>query len=128
MVRTVRSTKTSSCFKRSNQVLQSPEQADLASSISIPACYRYVKQSNDLWWNERLDRFPSQFQVACITDSIPSFRQTVRDLIADHYCSSVIQELAKSYAANFDCLVRPYLGRRRRNERRSMFKACSLRN
>lgn len=108
-----------------------PEQAALASSISIPACYQYIEQSNDLWWNERLDRFPSQFQVACnalITDRIPPFRQTVRDLLVDHYCPSAIQESAKNYAANFDCLVRPSLGRRRRNERRSMFKAFSLRN
>lgn len=108
-----------------------PEQAALASSISIPACYQYVERNNNIWWNERLDRFPSQYQVACnalITDRIPPFRQAVRDLLVNHYCPSAIQESAKTYAANSDCLIRPYLGRRRRIERKSMFKAFSLRN
>ncbi|KAE9970123.1 hypothetical protein EG328_006476 [Venturia inaequalis] len=109
----------------------SPERAALASSISIPACYQYVERSDDIWWSERLERFPSQFQVACnalITDRIPPFRQSVRDLLVNYYCPSAIQESAKNYPANSDCLIRPYLGRRRRNERKSMFKAFSLRN
>ncbi|KAA6413657.1 MAG: hypothetical protein FRX48_02018 [Lasallia pustulata] len=56
--------------------------------------------------------------------------QLVREGLIAKYCPSPLAAEIKSSHANRDCLVRPYLGKRRHGgaERRSRFQASSLRN
>ncbi len=102
-----------------------------SSTAYVPSCYKYVSSDHQTWWDEHLSRFPKDFQLPCnilITDRIPPFQKTVRDTIIDHYCPESLRSSIRSSEPDQDCLIRPYLGRRRRLERQSRFKAFSLRN
>jgi hypothetical protein len=110
---------------------RSPQTLAITSNIAVPACHQLVRQDDSTWWSDRLKRFPSQFQIPCnvlISDRIPPFSQETRETLIDRYCPAQTRQSAKLHEANSDCLVRAYLGRRRRIERQSRFHAFSLRN
>ncbi|KAI4109719.1 MAG: hypothetical protein L6R37_000406 [Teloschistes peruensis] len=98
--------------------------------ISIPACHRYMSP-DDTWWDGRLSRFPKRYQVPCnslITDRIPPFPKAVRDRLTDLYCLESLKPTIKKSEADQDCLIRPYLGRKRLgNLNQSTFQPFSLR-
>ena len=102
--------------------------------LLVPACHEYVSCHDHTWWDERLSKFPREFQVPCnalISERIPPFTQQVRENLVQKYCPDSLRpniELIKSSEPNQDCLVRPYLGRRRRLEKQSRYKSFSLRN
>ena len=102
--------------------------------LLVPACHEYVSCHDHTWWDERLSRFPKEFQVACnvlVSERIPPFTKQVRDILIERYCPESLRpniELIKSSEPNRDCLIRPYLGRRRRLEKQSESKSFSLRN
>ena len=102
-----------------------------SSTASVPDCYKYVSSDHDAWWDEHLFRFPKEFQIPCnilVTNRIPPFSKAVRESLIDLYCPESLKSSIKSSEPDHDCLIRPYLGRRRRLERQSRFKAFSLRN
>ena len=102
--------------------------------LLVPACHGYVSCHTQKWWDERLSKFPKEFQVPCnalISERIPPFAKQVRDILIEQYCPDSLRpkiELIKSSDPNQDCLIRPYLGRRRRLEKQSRYKSFSLRN
>ena len=101
------------------------------SVFLIPACYRYIS-SQDQWWKDQFQHFSRAFQVPCnslITERIPAFPQDIRNKIIDLYCPESLRSSIKKSEPDQDCLIRPYLGRRRLGvSRQSRFKAFSLRN
>ena len=100
-------------------------------SVQIPDCYRYVHRTDYAWWDQRLARFPDRFQVpgnALVTERVPPFPASVRYGIIEKYCPEKLVSSIKVSDADQDCLVRPYLGRSRRQERQTGFHAFSLRN
>ncbi|KAK2754774.1 hypothetical protein FQN54_006667 [Arachnomyces sp. PD_36] len=125
-------------FEMHQRVLRSLDQQtkDLNSSLSIqiPLCYQLIDAEDGEWWDKNHDNFPEGYS-ACKTlhsERIPPFPRDVREFLIDKYCpASLIAEI-KSSDANQDCLIRPYLGRRRlKNEGRnrpSRLTAFSLRN
>ncbi|KAI4256808.1 MAG: hypothetical protein LQ352_001933 [Teloschistes flavicans] len=100
-------------------------------TVSVPACH-YFASAQDPWWDERLSAFPAQFQLACnvlITDRILPFPEVVRRRIVHLYCPGNLQSSINNSEPNQDCLIRPYLGRRRLGKsKQSRFEAFSLRN
>ena len=99
--------------------------------VKVPSCYQYTRGDDQSWWHDQLQWFPRDFQIPCnilVTDRIPPFPKAVRDTIVDLYCPETLKMSIKSSEPDQDCLIRPYLGRRRRLEKQSMFKAFSLRN
>ena len=100
--------------------------------LRIPACHQYVSNQDPLW-EELIERFPSNL-VPCnslITERIPPFPQDVRDRLIDKYCPDQLKASIISSEPDRDCLIRPYLGRRRlppRTTGRPKFQAFSLRN
>ncbi|KAI4130474.1 MAG: hypothetical protein LQ341_006451 [Variospora aurantia] len=76
--------------------------------------------------------FPTKQRERCnllITERIPPFPQHVRDAIVDLYCPESLRPTIKASEANKDCLIRLYLGRRRRLEKtNSKFHGFTLRN
>lgn len=101
------------------------------SAAYVPGCCEYVSCDDRAWWDEHLSRFPKNFQIPCnllVTNRIPSFSKTVRNTIIDLYCPESLKSSIKSSEPDQDCLIRPYLGRKRRFEIHSRFKAFSLRN
>ena len=101
------------------------------SRVHVPNCHQYVRRDQRTWWNQRLSRFPTNFQVPCnalVTDRIPPLNKAVRETIIDLYCPEALRWSIKSSEPDQDCLLRPYLGRRRRLTKQSRFQAFSLRN
>lgn len=102
--------------------------------VYVPSCYEYVFAHNQDWWDKRLSNFPEEFQVPCnalVSERIPPFPKDVRETLIEEYCPSSLRpkiESIKSSEPNQDCLIRPYLGRRRRLEKHSKYKSFSLRN
>ncbi len=100
------------------------------SRVRIPRCHQYISIDNQTWWDAQISRFPSTFQPcnALKTDRIPPFSSAARNTIIDKYCPASLQEIIKASEPDQDCLIRPYLGRRRRLVTQSRFHAFSLRN
>lgn len=100
--------------------------------VCVPSCHRYVRGDDDQsWWEEQISKFPEKFQIRCnilVTDRIPPFPKGVRDTIIDTYCPEALRSFIVLSEPDQDCLIRPYLGRRRRLASQSKFKAFSLRN
>lgn len=99
--------------------------------VRIPNCHQFVS-GNDSWWDDHLSSFPKEFRTLCnvlVTDRIPPFPKLVRDTIIDLYCPKLLKSSIKLSEPDQDCLIRPYLGRRRRLlSKQSKFQAFSLRN
>lgn len=99
--------------------------------VRVPHCSQYIYASNQGWWDEQIPRFPERFQVPCnalVTERIPAFPDDVRHTIVDRYCPEVLKGAIRTSVPDEDCLIRPYLGRRRRCVRQSRVQAFSLRN
>ena len=108
-------------------------QMKISPQVQIPKCHRFMTPS-DPWWMANLSLFPSQYSPCnvIVSERIPAFSEMTRELLVERYCSPKIEtEILKS-STNKDCLIRPYLGRRRtqRTEihRPSRFAVFSLRN
>jgi hypothetical protein len=99
-------------------------------SVCVPRWPTFVTHSN-IWWNMNLVRFPTGYTTcnALCSERIPPLPQQVRDLLVDGYCPAVLTATIKANDADRDCLVRPYLGRRKiQNEARRGRNFFSLRN
>lgn len=109
------------------------EHLQLQPYIQVPACHRFLTLS-DTWWDENLRRFPSGYSAcnAIEAQRIPPVSHPAREILVDRYCPVALQAEIKSSEQNRDCLIRPYLGRRRvlagSSKRPSKFTAFSLRN
>lgn len=101
--------------------------------ICVPTCHRYVQNDDKAWWDTNMPAFPKDFQISCnllVTDRIPPFPEGVRNTITERYCPPALISSIKSSKPDEDCLIRPYLGRRRhvQKQKQSRFQAFSLRN
>ncbi|KAI4158507.1 MAG: hypothetical protein LQ342_007348 [Letrouitia transgressa] len=98
--------------------------------ICVPCCHGYIYSDNRKWWEERASRFPNELKAcnSLVTDRIPPFPKTVRDALIDRYCPNELKSTVKSSEPDRDCLIRPYLGRRKYHSNPSRFKGFSLRN
>lgn len=96
----------------------------------IPGCHQYVRRSAYTCSDAPVSEFLKEFQPCnvLVTDRIPPLPQEIRNLIIDRYCPKPLISLIKSSKLDQDCLIRPYLGRRRRLFKQSKFQAFSLRN
>lgn len=104
-----------------------------ALQIQIPTCDAFIAAENQKWWSANHQKFPPGFRIPCNiiqSQRIPPFSEPVRRLLIETYCpSAMIMEIMAS-EPNKDCLIRPYLGRRRvgKTNTASRFTAFSLRN
>lgn len=126
-------------FEMHHRVLQSfQEFADLSESpqirlqIQIPACYDFIKATDQKWWSVNLRKFPPGYMPCNIilSQRIPPFSETIRRLLISNYCPPKIAQQIITSEPNKDCLIRPYLGRRRTQKPHttSRFTPFSLRN
>lgn len=101
------------------------------SRVTVTECHQYVHRDDSIWWDEQISGFPKDFQQRCnvlVTQRIQPFGKTVREKIINSYCPEPLKAVIKASDPDQDCLIRPYLGRRRHLEKRSRFHAFSLRN
>ncbi|KAL8669292.1 MAG: hypothetical protein Q9168_006109 [Polycauliona sp. 1 TL-2023] len=108
--------------------------ANCQHPICVPACHRYIQADDKVWWDDNISMFPDEHQVSCnllITDRIPPFTKPVRHSIIEKYCPPNLIPCIETSRPDEDCLIRPYLGRRRRGtqgQKQSRLQAFSLRN
>ncbi|KAL3464547.1 zinc finger protein-domain-containing protein [Aspergillus heterothallicus] len=105
--------------------------ANSTCNINIPLCHRFIAPT-DAWWADNLDQFPLGDEPCNMIEMqrIPPVAESARKLLIQRYCpTSLVNEILRS-ETNRDCLIRPYLGRRRirPTSAPSRFKAFSLRN
>ncbi|MCJ1327975.1 hypothetical protein MMC10_004650 [Thelotrema lepadinum] len=101
------------------------------SYVRVPGCHQYIDAEDRSWWDLNISKFPENVQIPCnalVSDRIPPFRQKIRETLIDAYCPTDSHSLIKTSEPDQDCLIRIYLGRRRRHVKQSKFHAFSLRN
>ena len=99
--------------------------------VCLPACHEFIHHNDQIWWDKQISRFPMEFQIPCnilVTDRITPFPEEVRNNIIDKYCHEPLKLSIKTSFSSEDCLIRPYLGRRRLLVKQSKIQAFSLRN
>lgn len=121
-------------FEMHHRVIQSFRALPaLQFQAQIPACYGFIEATDQKWWFVNHQKFPPGYTTPCNmiqSQRIPPFPDTTRRLLIKNYCPpNLVQEIIAS-GPNKDCLVRPYLGRRRTQKPHtaSRFTAFSLRN
>ena len=99
-------------------------------NVIVPQPHAFISVENDEWWSGRASRFPLGFSHCntLISTRIPPLSALVRERIIDRYCPPELSAKIKANLGDEDCLVRPYLGRRRVGQRTSRFRAFTLRN
>lgn len=106
-----------------------------ATPLSIPQCHELI-QATDAWWQPRLHQFPTGYSAcqALISERIPKVPRTISNKIVDLFCAgnTALSKFVKNNLDDEACLIRPYLGRRRRHGQEaaslSRFQRFSLRN
>ncbi|KAJ5180686.1 hypothetical protein N7492_003896 [Penicillium capsulatum] len=123
-------------FEMHRRILQHLEKLPyLRLKVQIPACFEFISVENQTWWYENHQKFPTGYRTPCNliqSQRIPPFPEAIRQIIIQNFCPpQLISEISASLP-NKDCLIRPYLGRRRRQRPRpdstSRFTPFSLRN
>jgi hypothetical protein len=117
------------------RVLQSAFQYSPSTPLSIPQCHELI-EPDDAWWEARLPRFPPGYSAcrALISERIPKVSGSISDRIVDLFCSgnAPLSDFVRGNPDDAACLIRPYLGRRRRGGQNGMsksrFQRFSLRN
>ncbi|KAF7187158.1 hypothetical protein HII31_11539 [Pseudocercospora fuligena] len=89
--------------------------AALATKLNIPQHRAMVLGNDQQWWNERYQRFPSNYEHCntLITERILPVARPAREKLVDLFCHQKSQEAIKNSRKDEDCLIRPYIGRRR---------------
>ncbi|KAH7376065.1 zinc finger protein-domain-containing protein [Plectosphaerella cucumerina] len=106
--------------------------SSIESQINIPSNPTFVRQ-DDPFWDQVLANLPVGY-TACnglISERIPSMPRSSRNLLIEKYCTASLSEKISKDKNNDDCIIRPYLGRRRHNREgasTSRFAAFTLRN
>ena len=110
---------------------------DTASKVNISVCVprwpTFIKNDDQDWWDRNLTRLPTGYSScnALCSERIPPLPQEVRHRLIDRYCPPTLIEAIRDDDRNRDCLVRPYLGKRKvQNQARKAPKlpCFSLRN
>ena len=119
-------------YNMHNLVLENASASHEKISVCIPRWPYFIKEDDSPgWWESNLSRFPAGYTRCNILSSecIPAFGRDVRNRLIDKYCPLASVAIIKANDADRDCLVRPYLGRRKiQNEARRGLNFFSLRN
>ncbi|KAL1797141.1 hypothetical protein ACET3X_003747 [Alternaria dauci] len=117
------------------RILHSASQQPPSMPLSIPSCHNLI-QPDDTWWLSNLHHFPSGYTAcrALISERIPKIPRPISDKIVDLFCAgnAPLSTFVKGNPDDNACLIRPYLGHRRRHRQEgqsnSRFQRFSLRN
>lgn len=117
------------------RVLQAALQHPPATPLSVPQCRELIQPNDEAWWLQRLHQFPPGYS-ACrvlLSERIPKVLRFISNKIVDLFCAgnAPLSDFVKSNPDDDACLIRPYLGRRRRYRQEtstSRFQRFSLCN
>ncbi|KAL1862369.1 hypothetical protein Plec18170_001195 [Paecilomyces lecythidis] len=108
------------CLDKNNATVYETATANTSSQtnltiIAIPTCHRFITPTDTTWWDANLAKFPEGYTSCNVIHAqrIPPMSRPVREFLIDRYCPPSIVAEIKTSDTNQDCLIRPYLGRRR---------------
>ena len=113
-----------------NDVLKA--QYQVPYGLKVPKCLGFQGCTNETdraFWHNEGAKFPHQWRSPgnlLISEYIHPLPAGIRTALIELYCKPELQDSAKTSPGNEHCLVRLYLGRRRRSSRPSTF--FSLKN
>ncbi|KAI0160397.1 zinc finger protein-domain-containing protein [Xylariaceae sp. FL1272] len=109
------------------QLIAAQDRRKSSLTFAIPSwhCYVTANAARDI-----VARFPSGYSSCNIllTERIPPLPAHVRGMLIEKYCPRELAHSISTDPRNHDCLIRPYLGRRRRGFNNTVFSMFSLRN
>ncbi len=121
-----------------NRILASLDQlnhqappASTQQRVQVPQCFRFIEGTDSAWWSEHSIRFPEGPTARNVLQSerIPPLPRVVRERLIAKYCPAALIDEIKASVSNQNCLVRPYLGRRRHGaDRPRRLEVFSLKN
>lgn len=90
----------------------------LTADIRVPRCKTFILPEDKGWWAANISKFPEGVQASMVlcAERILPLPKIVRELLLTEYCPAHLLEKARMDPMNSDCLVRLYLGRRRRTQ------------
>jgi hypothetical protein len=91
-------------------------------TLCLPKVYWFVRGDCADFWDTHLSMFPREFQFPSAifaSDRIPPIPRACRELLIDRFCPRGLRDTAKREPANQDCLIRLYLGRRKRQPQKN---------
>ncbi|KAK5684886.1 hypothetical protein LTS10_002961 [Elasticomyces elasticus] len=90
---------------------------NLAQRLNMPQHRELITGDNTSWWRSRCASFPSTYEPCntLITERIIPLDRSARDKLIDLFCPERSRSTIKTSRKDEDCLIRPYLGRRRAN-------------
>ncbi|KAF2092891.1 hypothetical protein NA57DRAFT_49382 [Rhizodiscina lignyota] len=99
-------------------------------NMIVPQPHVFITGEDMDWWNKNVSRFPVGFSPCntLVSTRVPPLPKPVRERLVDRYCPPQLAPLIKTNRGDEDCVVRPYLGRRRIGQRVSRFQSFTLRN
>ena len=91
---------------------------ELTADIQLIRCKTLMQPRDKDWWSENMPMFPEGTEATRVlcAERIPPLPQDVREQLLAEYCPAHLQLKAHIDPMNSDCLVRLYLGRRRRTQ------------
>src|SRR6266480_2827473 len=102
----------------------------LPTTVQVPKCFLLLTADNREFWDKHLCKFPQDYTPCrtLLSERIQPFPAVTRERLVARYCPQSLQTTINKSQENQDCIIRCYLGRRRRQENNSRFKAFCLRN
>lgn len=126
-------------FEMHRRVIQSQEiltaiRPSTQSQIQIAFCHSLITPEDQKWWTQNRGMFPQGYTPCNMIEGqrIPPFEESTRNMLIQAFCPDEIKQIIIDNELDRDCLIRPYLGRRRTHPQNSQtssrLKAFSLRN
>ena len=87
--------------------------------LSVPTLYEYYTRDDIIWWDRNRNKWPKQGLKEATDligmEHISPLLEVVRDALIERYCPVQRRDIARTDPENRDCLIRIYLGLRRRS-------------
>lgn len=117
------------------KVVESAQHHPPSNPLCIPQCHRLI-QATDPWWHSNLPQFPPGYSAyrTLQSERIPKVPRSISNKIIELFCAgnTPLCDFVKINPDDDACLIRPYLGSRRRHRQegvsQSLFQRFSLRN
>jgi len=100
------------------------------ATVQLPKCFLLLAADDEEFWAKHSCKSPKGYTPCptLLSERIQPFPALIREGLVARYCPQSLQTSINKSEENQDCIVRCYLGRRRRRANNSRLKAFSLRN
>lgn len=101
--------------RKVEEVINSHDVSPNSIPVLVPRLHRYINKADE-WWNTNNHILPPDDRTPenlLILEHIPPIHVIGRNALIDYFCPEKLRPAARLQDSNNDCLIRPYLGKRR---------------